>query len=63
MSGVVAKCLNARAKTKEGAALLCLMFVEIEQQDAVLEGLMEGFTNKQPKVVAGAVHVITRIVQ
>ena len=57
------KCLGARAKTKESSIQVCLMFVEIEEQEAVLEALLEGFTNKQPKIVAGSVLVINRIAQ
>ncbi len=63
MSGVVAKCLGARAKTKETAIQVCLMCVEIEEQEAVLEALLEGFSNKQPKIVAGSAQTISRIVQ
>ena len=35
VAGVVTKCLNARAKTKEGGIAVCLMYVEIEQQAVV----------------------------
>ena len=35
VSGVVTKCLNARPKTKEAGINICLMFVEIEQQEVV----------------------------
>ena len=35
VAGVVTKCLNARAKTKEAGINVCLMFVEIEQQEVV----------------------------
>ena len=63
VSGIVTKCLGARPKTKEGAIQVCLMFVEIEQQEVVLEEIMKGFSNKQPKIIAGAIQVITRILQ
>ena len=63
LGGIVTKCLGARPKTKEGSILVCLMFVEIEQQETVLEEVMKGFTNKLPKIVAGAIQVIIRIVQ
>ena len=63
MSGIVSKCLGARPKTKEGAIQVCLMFVEIEQQEVVLEEVMKGFSNKQPKIVAASVQVINRILQ
>ena len=61
MAGIVTKCLGARPKTKEGSVQVCLMFVEIEQQEVVLEEIMKGFTNKQPKIVAASIQVITRI--
>lgn len=35
VAGVVTKCLNARAKTKDGGIAVCLMYVEIEQQAVV----------------------------
>ena len=57
------KCLNARPKTKEGSVQVCLMYVEIEQQEVVLEEIMKGFSNKQPKIIAGAIQVINRILQ
>ncbi len=63
LGGIVTKCLGARPKTKEGSILVCLMYVEIEQQEAVLEEVMKGFTNKLPKIVAGAIQVINRIIQ
>ena len=63
VAGVVTKCLNARPKTKEAAIQVCLMCVEIEQQEVVLEELMKGFSNKQPKIIAGSVLAINRIIQ
>ena len=35
VAGIVAKCLNARAKTKEAAISVCLMYIEIEKQEIV----------------------------
>ena len=35
ISGVVAKCLNARPKTREKGMEIILMYVEIEKQDIV----------------------------
>lgn len=63
ISGIVTKCLGARPKTKEGSIQVCLMFVEIEQQEVVLEEVMKGFTSKQPKIIAGTVQIIVRILQ
>ncbi len=63
IAGIVTKCLNGRPKTKEGSIHICLMFVEIEQQEVVLEEILKGFTNKQPKIIAGSAQVIIRILQ
>ena len=60
---MVTKCLNARPKTKEASIQVCLMFVEIEQQEVVLDELLKGFSNKQPKIIAGAAQAINRILQ
>ncbi|XP_074659801.1 cytoskeleton-associated protein 5-like [Tubulanus polymorphus] len=55
-SGIVAKCLNsARAKTKEKALEILMLYVEIEKQDIVQEELIKGFSNKTPKIVSGSV--------
>ena len=35
VAGIVTKCLNARAKTKESAISVCLMYIEIEKQEIV----------------------------
>ena len=35
VTGIVTKCLNARAKTKEAAISVCLMYIEIEKQEIV----------------------------
>lgn len=52
MSVLVTKCLNAsRAKTKEKALEIILMYIEIDKHEMVQEELMKGLENKQPKVV------------
>ena len=35
VAGIATKCLNARAKTKESAISVCLMYIEIEKQEIV----------------------------
>ena len=35
VAGIVTKCLNARAKTKESAICVCLMYIETEKQEIV----------------------------
>ncbi|XP_078670183.1 cytoskeleton-associated protein 5-like isoform X1 [Branchiostoma floridae x Branchiostoma belcheri] len=57
--GIVTKVLNARPKTKEKGVEICMMYIEIERQDIVQEEIMKGFTNKQPKVVAACIQVLT----
>ena len=59
----MSKCLQARPKSKELAVSVCLMFVEVEQFATVQEEVMTGFSNKLPKIVAGSVQVITRMLQ
>ncbi|XP_067937770.1 cytoskeleton-associated protein 5-like isoform X2 [Watersipora subatra] len=59
MTALVTKCLNAsRAKTKEKAKEIILMYIEIDKQETVQEELMKGFENKQPKVVSGCVQTL-----
>ena len=36
IAGIVTKCLNARAKTKDCGINVCLMYIEIEKQDTVV---------------------------
>ncbi|XP_066276419.1 cytoskeleton-associated protein 5-like isoform X5 [Branchiostoma lanceolatum] len=57
--GIVTKVLNARPKTKEKGVEICMMYIEIERQDIVQEEIMKGFSNKQPKVVAACIQVLT----
>ena len=56
MSAIVTKCLNAsRAKTKEKAMEIIMMYIEIDKHEVVQEELMKGLENKQPKVVYACV--------
>ena len=60
VDGIVTKCVGApKAKTKEMASQIVLMFVEIEQHEKVIEELIKGLTQKNPKVVAGCVTNLT----
>lgn len=59
MGGLVTKCLAApRAKTKELALEIILMYVEIEKQEIVQDELMKGLENKSPKVVAACINAL-----
>lgn len=60
MSGVVLKCIAApRTKTRELALQLTLMYIEIEKCDAVVEELVKGMEQKNPKIVSGCVQACT----
>uniref|UniRef100_A0A182MWU9 TOG domain-containing protein n=1 Tax=Anopheles culicifacies TaxID=139723 RepID=A0A182MWU9_9DIPT len=60
MSGIVLKCIGApKTKTKELAVQITLMYVEIEKQETVLEELLKGTEQKNPKIVAACVSAIT----
>ena len=51
VEGLVTKCVAApKTRTKELATELCLKYCEIEAQDKVIEALLAGFVNKNPKV-------------
>lgn len=61
MAGIVTKCISApKAKTKDLAAQICLMYIEIEKHEAVLEELLKGTEHKNPKIVSGCVVIITQ---
>ena len=62
VSGLVAKCLGApKAKTKELAIQVALMYVEIEKCEIVQEELLKGIaTQKNPKVVAACIATLTQ---
>ncbi|KAJ6636203.1 Protein mini spindles [Pseudolycoriella hygida] len=60
MSGIVTKCIAApKNKTKELAAQVALMFIEIEKQDVALEELVKGMEQKNPKIVAASTAAVT----
>lgn len=51
IEGLVQKCVAApKAKTKELATQICLMYCEAEAHEKVIEQLLGGFSNKNPKV-------------
>eukprot|EP01135_Chromosphaera_perkinsii_P011858 Nk52_evm1s2514 gene=Nk52_evmTU1s2514 len=59
MSGLVTKAFSARDKTKLKAFDICLMLIEIERGDAVVEEILKGMTAKQPKVVTACIDLMT----
>lgn len=61
MPGIVTKCMGApKAKTKDLAVQITLMYVEIEKHDFVLEELLKGTEQKNPKIVASCVSTMTQ---
>jgi cytoskeleton-associated protein 5 len=54
-AGIIGKCLNQRAKTRDLGMAILMMYIEAEKQEIVQEELMKGLTNKQPKIVAACV--------
>ena len=64
ISGVVSKCLGApKAKTRELGIDILLMYVEVEKQDIVLEELVKGLDQKNPKAVVGCILALNSIVR
>ncbi|XP_068082829.1 protein mini spindles [Anabrus simplex] len=60
MSGIVSKCIAApKAKTKEMAVQITLMYIEIEKYEAVEDELLKGMDHKNPKTVAACVAAMT----
>lgn len=61
MSKVIAKCIAAqKAKTRELAVQITLMYIEIEKYEAVQEEILKGMEHKNPKIVAACVSAITQ---
>lgn len=59
ISGIVTKCLGApKTKTKELGIQIALMYVEIEKHEMVVEELIKGFDQKNPKIVATCVSTV-----
>ena len=60
VEGLVTKCVAApKTTTKDLATKICLMYCEIEAHEKVIEQLLGGFSNKNPKVVSGCVNNVT----
>ena len=60
IEGVVVKCVAApKTKTKDLANQIVLMFCEIEVYEKVIEELIKGLAQKNPKVVSGCINNIT----
>lgn len=60
MGGIVTKCIAApKAKTKELAVQITLMYIEIEKHEAVQGELLKGTEAKNPKIVAACISTLT----
>lgn len=58
---IVSKCIGAtKAKIKDLAVQICLMYIEIEKQDIVVEELIKGTEHKNPKISAACVSALTQ---
>ena len=59
ISGIVAKCLGApKAKTKDLGIQIALMYIEIEKHEQVIEELIKGFDQKNPKISSTCVSTV-----
>lgn len=64
MAGLVTKCVAApKAKTKDLAAQIALMFIEIEKQEIAMEELLKGTEQKNPKIVSGCINIMTQAIR
>lgn len=64
MTGLVTKCVAApKAKTKDFAAQISLMYVEIEKHEIVIEELLKGTEQKNPKIVSGCINIMTQAIR
>ncbi|XP_014669251.1 PREDICTED: cytoskeleton-associated protein 5-like [Priapulus caudatus] len=63
ISGIVAKCLNARARTKEKGQEVIMIYIELEKHELVMEELIKGLANKQPKIVTACLETIKMAVR
>jgi hypothetical protein len=62
-SQIATKVLKARPATVGKATEACMLLIELEQQAAVLEGLMKAFADKVPKVVVAALEIIHKAIR
>lgn len=60
VEGIVSKCVAApKAKTKDLAKQIVLMFCEIEVFEKAIEELLKGLPQKNPKVSSGCINILT----
>lgn len=62
IAAIIEKCLGStRAGTKAKAVDVCLMYVELDAGEPVIEDLIPGLSNKLPKIVAATTMTIKKI--
>uniref|UniRef100_H2Z395 TOG domain-containing protein n=1 Tax=Ciona savignyi TaxID=51511 RepID=H2Z395_CIOSA len=59
VSGIISKCFNSKPRLRELGIQVCLMYVEIDRNEQVMEEALKGLENKQPKVVHACLDLIT----
>jgi cytoskeleton-associated protein 5 len=57
---LISKCLSGRAKIKERAIDVLLMYIEIDKNAEIEDELIKGLENKQPKIVQACVEILRR---
>ena len=62
-SVLASKCLKGKPATVGRAGEACLLLIELEQQEAVLESVLKAFADKVPKVVLAAVDIVLQAVR
>lgn len=60
VGGVILQCFNSKPKLKEMGVDLILNYIEIDKPEQVMEELIKGFENKQPKIVNSCVECATK---
>ena len=54
--------MNGRAKTRDKAIEIIMMYIEAEKQEIVQEELIKGLDNKQPKIVQACLEILRRAI-
>ena len=57
---LISKCLSGRAKIKDRAIDILLMYIEIDKNAEIEDELIKGLENKQPKIVQACVEILRR---
>ena len=52
---------SAKASTKQSSLEALLLYVELDKADPILDDLLAGLSNKQPKIVASTLHALAAL--